>query len=401
MLKIRKHLLSLVCLLFLSLLFPLCLVAQEKGLFSLNDKFKISGDFVGGYRASLTGHQSALPYQMSYYAKFYLVGIINPNLNLKLTLFARNNTMCGSFYEYAMLSYRFFGEYQSEIKNSFQWKIGFGDLGRVKLGQGLTLDQIELEGTKIQFFFKDFWVRLFALPAGLTRWEDIGALQISDLRERFGVVYVDTIFQEPYPFERQLLASIYGKVSFLKYFTLYAEFAGAKNIVLTAPKTKDSAFLAGLFFRHENAKVKIQVSGEYRRYGGDFNIPYVGHLGELYLAYDTEDKKINNWRSYLWFSGDLSGGSLQASLEGKIYKKLRWLTEVEHLDIVATVTTKTFNFYKAGLVLGLIPKVLDFYFVVTNKSINNPWYRWTELAYQDFMFTEHKHFLIQAKAKFQ
>jgi len=397
----KKIIIKSVSLLFFSLAFNIYTLAEEKSAFPLGEKLKISADFVGTYRGSLIGQQGSLPYHMCYFSKFYLIGNISPNLYTKLTLFAKNDSLCGDYYEYGKLLYRFYGEYRSVKKNSFQWKIGFGDLGRITLGQGLTFDEIEFEGTKVQLLFKKIIVTLIGLPAGLTGDEDIGIIRLSNSNEYFGLTFVDTLFHFSGNYDdKQWLASIDCRIPFFKYFTLYGEVSGVKNVTVNIPKSEGLGFLAGLNLIYQDNKQSLKLLTELRKYESDFNNFYVGRLGSIYQGQDTEDKKINNWRNYLLFTGDVYGKCFQFVLTKRVYKNLSWLSEIEYLDIIHDNGTKNFSFYKLGFVFSLVPEKLDFYFLVSNKSINNPRYGTNDWLHQDFMFTEHKHYLIQARAKF-
>ncbi len=398
----KKITIKLIFLIFLCLFFNIYSFAEEKSSSPSEKKLRISADFVSTYKGSLIGQQGSLPYHMCYLSKFYFIGDISPNLETKLTLLARNNALCADYYEYAKLLYRFYGEYKSENKNSFQWKIGFGDLGRITLGQGLTFDEIEFEGTRVQLLFRKTILTLIYLPVGFTGNEDVSIIRMNNSNECFGLTLMNTLFSFSGNYnDKQWLVSIDGKIPFFKYFTLYGEAAGAKNVTINIPQSEGWGFLGGLEFTYQEKNQKLKLLAEFRKYKDSFNLLYFGNLGKIYQGQDSEDKKINNWRNYLLFSGDVRGKYFQGIFERRIYKNLFWLTELEYLDIVHNNGIKTFNFYKIGFVFSLIPETLDFYLLLSNKSINNPLYAASDWLYQDFMFTEHKYYLLQAKAKFQ
>lgn len=368
------------------------------------DRYGISGEIVLNRKETQEDKQNILPYHASYYGKFDIKGYLLPNIRGVLTLLAVNNNICGSYYEHASLNYRFFIEYESRYRDVFDFKTRCGDLGRITIGKGLTLDEIESDGLRSEFTFKKFNLIFMGLPVGLTGNEDIYLLRLTHPQGYYGLTFVESVFQWSWGKANQPMFSLDGQVPFLNHFSLYSEIAGLRNEVDNEQyggkyRNQGIGFLSGINFNYEDKNNEIKFATEFRKYERNFNNLYVLHLGKVYQNQDTEDKKINNWRNYLLFIGDVEGMYFQGYIKKRIYKPLSWLVEGEYLDINHNWGTKNFFFYNIGAVLRFAQNS-DLFLTFSNKAINNPDFATNNWLKSDFMFLYHRHLKLQVKIKF-
>ncbi len=310
---------------------------------------------------------------------------------LKTVLNTERRSMSSGVYEKRdLVAYpKIYFAYDTKIKidkQVIQLGASVGNIDQFKLFEGLTIYNIDVAATN--FFLK--WKRLkfeFNKIGDLCR--GIG-LNIND--ENDYILSIDNIkLFKRWTLDLKTGITFYIKSDYHSYsmtaaihndnhFRLYSQLSFMYGKKPGISYSGRSAFLAGVQYKKDFPRFKIDITGEYRFYSGYFNLDFKGtHViylnGYLYPLYNYE-RYFSQWAVFTEYQ-DHEGNSLAVSgltfqFFGQyyFYRHLYLFAMLDYNYIMARSETPfLYNFYEIGAGLEPFSNIL-LYIGYTNKGMN-------------------------------
>lgn len=360
---------------------------------------KVSGELVDTYRVSTVGEQSLLPYHSAYYLKLNFNLEPVSGLNISLTLFPQNKRFSDAYYLNGEMDFRLFFEYLYK-EGELQLKARYGDLGKIKIGEGLTFDEIYSEGGRLDLQYGKLGFMFITTCAGLTSNEDLYAVNLNYSGNILGTTFFYIPFTA-FDAKSQYMISLHGRIPLLELFSFYGEYVYMENKYTTDSSSAGACI--GFDLKISDTLQVFSLRNELRGYGEYFNDFYLGYF-KVYQGQDTEDRRINNWISYITGGSRLLGGYLNLSYERKILEQVWFKGSIEYLRIARTLslldfrgaeTIKNLTFYSIGMEWR-VNSNFELSLAFTNKCLPD------ESGYlnNSDMYIDWRHILMQARVHF-
>lgn len=366
----------------------------EEQIKTLLEKVNFSGDGIVLFRAcnNTSGWCSPviIPYHAGYYVNFYFKINATNNVYLEDILTAENQSFSAGYSRQNVLKNRFAAFYQTK-----SLKLRAGNLGRIKSGSGLTIDELYSDGMKLTLNFKKFNIDYISSAAGLVLYEDLDILQLTNTKRTVGL-YANFHQGQDFPVRNITYSGLFVNFPVFKNMNIYSEYSsyGGSRLKLFS---KPSAYLLGLSYKKESAKFNVSTRLEHRFYDEEFNEPLQSKPQDTFFALEEEDKKFNNWWNYLYIFGDIRAFALALNAEYTVSPHVQLFTDYEYIDLTSK---DKFLGYKAKGKVNLYKTGFNYYldkdrkaflsYSMSNKFLNSRdtgmMYRLLDANYSSFEF---------------
>lgn len=361
---------------------------------TLLEKVNLSGNGVVLFRACTSTSKGCsstiIPYHAGYYVNFNFNIKVNENVYLEDILTAENQSLSAGYSRQNVLKNRFSAFYQAK-----SLKLRAGNLGRIKSGNGLTIDELYSDGMKLTLNFKKFNIDYISSAAGLVLYEDLGILQFTNAKRTVGL-YANFHRGQDFPVRNSVYSGIFINFPLYKDLKLYSEYSSYGGRRLNLFSTP-SAYLLGLSFKRGMPKFNVSARFEHRFYDEEFNKPLQNKSQDTFFALEEEDKKFNNWWNYLYILGDIRAFALALNAEYAVSPDVQLFTDYEYIDLTSV---DKFLGYKAKGKVNLYKTGFNYYldkdrkaflsYSVSNKFLNSSnkglMYRFMDANYSSFEF---------------
>ncbi len=372
MVKIKKPGLILCALFFLQ---HVCFGDDKVINIHLGDNIDVSGKgVVLGRTCNNQPEQcsATIPYHGGYYVNFKFKINVNENVHLEDILTAENQSFSAGYSSQNVLKNRFAAFYETEML-----KLRAGNLGRIKAGNGLTIDELYSDGIRLSLKFGNVNLDLLQSGAGLVLYEDLYIVQLTDKHDRFGF-FANIHRGQTFPVKDLVYAGIFADYPITKDFKVYGEYASLGENTLRLITKKD-AYLFGARFGYKYKKVNLQGKLEHRFYDENFNKPLKNLPSDTFFALEEEDKEFNNWWNYLYmFGDDISTLNLRLLADSDIHKAINVFADYEYAHIASRdnflgfTSTGNVYLYRNGISYYLDRNKKAFLsYVMSNRFLNS------------------------------
>lgn len=368
--KMKK---SAFVLLSLFLLRQLCFGEDKVININLGDNIDFSGDGVVLGRTCNSQPEicsAAIPYHGGYYVNFNFNIKVNEHVHIEDILTAENQSFSAGYSSQNVLKNRLAAFYETGTL-----KLRAGNLGRIKSGNGLTIDELYSEGISLVLKFPEFNIDMTQSGAGLVLYEDLYIFQLSDKNRRFGL-YANMHRGQTYPVRDVVYTGMFMKYPLNADTAAYAEYStfngNSFKFFSGVP-----AYLLGVRFNKKNEKFNLDAKFENRFYSDGFNKSLRYLPRDTFFALEEEDKRFNNWWDYLYIFGEISTLSFALNADYSLNERIKLFTDYEYIglsskdNILNYKASGKVNLYKSGFSY-YINKDRNAYFSynVSNKFLN-------------------------------
>jgi len=267
-----------------------------------------------------------------------------------------------------------------------------GDLGRIKHGQGLSLDYFESQGAYAEVtFLKKFRVEMSSIGWGWTGMDDIKTIGLC-YRNLFAIRFFNNYdnFQHGEYVRQSRIYSADFSVPVAKDLKVYGE-AG-----FNYDNDNARALMAGIkYSEHETKKVAFDASLEYRFYEKDFlkfqsvGLPFINSY-PYFNSLTALDKPVHTFRYYQPMYFDADGIAVKVMLKYYFYDRFFFYT---HDEIIFRTEVTDFA-YEATIGYEPVKNVN------LHAGINNKFFRLYSLLDDGPMFSLHDEPWVMLKADF-
>lgn len=315
---------------------------------------------------------ASIPYHGGYYVNFNFNIKANEHVHIEDILTAENQSFSAGYSSQNVLKNRFAAFYETGTL-----KLRAGNLGRIKAGNGLTIDELYSEGIRVSLKLGNVSLDLLQSGAGLALYEDLYIFQLTDKHKRFGL-FANIHRGQSFPVRDLVYAGIFAEYPVNKDFYLYGEYASLGENTLKFITNKD-AYLLGLRFGSRYKKLNLGVKLEHRFYDEYFNKPLKNLPRDTFFALEEEDKAFNNWWNYLYiFGDDISSMDFHLRADSDVSKAINIFTDYEYVHInsrdnfLGFTSTGNVYLYKTGFSYYLDKNKNAFLsYAVSNKFLSS------------------------------
>lgn len=314
---------------------------------------------------------ASIPYHGGYYVNFNFKIKVNDKVRVEDILTAENQSFSAGYSTRNILKNRFSAFYETNTL-----KLQVGNIGRIKAGNGLTIDELYSDGISLSLSFPKFNLDITQSAAGLVLYEDLYILQLSDKKRRFGF-YANIHRGQTNPVRDVIYSGLFARYPLNTVVTAYAEYSslGGNSIKLFSGKL---AYLLGLQFKKGNEKFNMNAKLEDRFYDDEFNKPLRYLPRDTFFALEEEDKRFNNWWDYLYIFGEVNAMSFALNADYNLNKNVKLFTDYEYIglaskdNILSYKASGKVNLYKTGFSYYVSKDKNAFLsYSVSNKFLSN------------------------------
>lgn len=264
--------------------------------------------------------------------------------------------------------------YQKEFSNGKEWFIKAGDLGKITLGEGLTLKDMEAMGFILGIKNSIFSTRLTYIGRGYSDYGDYAIVDIQPSQTDNPIKLGAYCFLQIPENEDQPVSRIISGYSAIRMSPVTINIEAATNLASSPVEGSPIAFLIQPSYYYQDLETRFSFAVAARYYSAAFNA-YLNTFppDKNFHALEEEDEDVDNWRNTLVNTtdapSDMLGGSIHAKLEHYLGQSV-W-TYIDSEWVMQQYSFATFNnvFYKLGLSYEWEPKQ-TVYMGIQNKMFS-------------------------------